>query len=127
MSDDLWRTSAACLGADPDLFEPVGKGRPAVEGLRVCQSCPVRLDCLRAGVANDPLGDHGIWGGTTDHHRHNVRRGRWTLRQAMAAGDRLAEGLTVRERLDRDEPWLTEAVPVSVRANHRPEAWGGAA
>lgn len=123
MSETTWRDDAICLGMDPELFVPEGKGRPAVEGVRVCMRCPVRRECAIEAVGNDPLGDHGIWGGTTDHHRSKVRSGRWTVEQAMAAGDRIADAMTVEERLARDEPWLTDAVPVVVRPYQRPEAW----
>lgn len=74
-----WREDAACRDRDPDLFFPEGTAGPALsqadQAKLVCQSCPVRKQCLdfalRKGV------DHGIWGGTTVAERR-------TLRQAVA-------------------------------------------
>ena len=45
-----WRNDAACLGADPDLFFPIGTAGPALdqidEAKRLCRACPVRERCL---------------------------------------------------------------------------------
>lgn len=71
-----WRTFAACLGADPDLFFPAAApGTPAwhaqaVEALTWCTGCLVRTECL----ADTPAGDvHGIRGGTTPYEREAAR------------------------------------------------------
>lgn len=74
-----WREDAACRDRDPDLFFPEGTMGPARsqadQAKLVCQSCPVRKQCLdfalRKGIG------HGIWGGTTVDERR-------TLRQAVA-------------------------------------------
>lgn len=75
-TDPNWRNDAACLGADPDLFFPIGTAGPALdqidEAKRICRACPVREPCLawalEAGAAT------GIWGGTTDDERRALRR-----------------------------------------------------
>lgn len=124
-SDRSWRDDAACLGMDPELFMAPRKAVPAVEGLRVCLQCPVRLNCLVEAVETiDPSGDDGVWGGTTVRQRQRIRTGRWTLEEAMEAGDQVAERSTTEELLERDEPWLIDAIPVGVREHHRPDAWG---
>ncbi len=66
-----WRSGAACLHHDPDLFFPEGTAGPALRQVDqakwVCHSCPVRTPCLgfalRHGVA------FGIWGGATAEER----------------------------------------------------------
>jgi WhiB family redox-sensing transcriptional regulator len=62
---------AACIGADPDLFFP-GKGRndDCAEAKAICAGCPVRDECLEAGMSQD----FGIWGGTTERERRRLRR-----------------------------------------------------
>ena len=76
-----WRDRAACKDAhNPEAwFTEVGEGvelRRAA--LKVCRSCPVQADCLRAGL-EEP---YGIWGGALPHQREQLRR---TLRARRAA------------------------------------------
>ena len=70
-----WMRHAACRGMNPDLFFPE-RGGPgamdAVEAQKVCRSCPVRAECLEAGIGEI----HGIWGGTTPKQRRLIRRQR---------------------------------------------------
>ena len=61
-----WMESAACKGKDVDLFFS-GPGMLPVEALRLCQSCPVRVDCLNYAVDNHI--DHGMWGGLSARER----------------------------------------------------------
>ena len=75
-----WRDSAACRGADPEMFFPIGDTGYAVrqrEAARaVCDSCPVQTPCLafaeRVGIAD------GVWGGLdeADRRHRQVRRTR---------------------------------------------------
>ena len=72
-----WKTEAACAGqVDRDL-DPWhadaddGLSRTDVAAARdlareVCETCPVRLQCLALGLAQLPLGDmHGVYAGFT--------------------------------------------------------------
>ena len=47
-----WRSRAACLDKDPELFFPVGNTGPALlqieEAKSVCRRCPVMDTCLPA-------------------------------------------------------------------------------
>ena len=63
-----WMESAACKGKDVDLFFS-GPGMLPVEALRLCQSCPVRVDCLSYAVDNHI--DHGMWGGLSARERRH--------------------------------------------------------
>lgn len=40
---------------------------------QLCQSCPIRLQCLEYAVTNGE--DYGIWGGMTPREREGLRRG----------------------------------------------------
>jgi WhiB family redox-sensing transcriptional regulator len=74
--DEHWTDHAACRGADPELFFPVGYAGPAVEqetdAKAVCAGCAVRDDCLAWALrAGEP---DGIWGGTSPEERRHMRR-----------------------------------------------------
>lgn len=73
-----WRQRAACRDVDPELFFPVsdtGPGaRQADQAKAVCARCPVREQCL--DYALDTGLDHGIFGGTTETERRELRRAR---------------------------------------------------
>lgn len=75
-----WTAQAACLGTDPQLFfpEPTHGGaqgrRPShqIEQARhICLGCPVIADCLRHALEHV---EAGIWGGTTETQREELRR-----------------------------------------------------
>lgn len=83
-----WRHSAACVGQDPELFQP-----PTDEGAlfeaqvaaakAVCTRCPVRAECLVFALAMLPF---GIAGGLTEQERNQVRaRSRDTWRERRVA------------------------------------------
>jgi len=67
-----WRTRAACLHADPDLFFPEGAGDPVIgRAKQICAGCPVRARCLDWALSHGAL--FGIWGGRTEAERHAMR------------------------------------------------------
>ena len=70
--DMSWQKQASCLGAHPDLFFPE-RGASSREAKAVCQSCPVRQDCL--DFALDAGEKFGIWGGLSERQRILIRRG----------------------------------------------------
>jgi WhiB family redox-sensing transcriptional regulator len=71
-----WRSRAACLAADPELFFPGGTtalaGEQAVEAKAVCAGCPVRRECLDWALVTKQ--DHGVWGGLDEFERRAERR-----------------------------------------------------
>lgn len=83
-----WRDHAACRGADPDLFFPVGTADSARlrvrEAKQVCRACPVRARCLSWAV-NAGVTD-GVWGGTTEDERRVIRSALRKQRADSAAG-----------------------------------------
>ena len=66
-----WHLRAACRGQGPDDFirgprSDYGKTR------QLCEACPVRQHCLDYALKDDSL--TGLWGGTTDVERREIRR-----------------------------------------------------
>lgn len=71
----------ACAQADPELFFPqemdmgFGKFSSSYYNLeaakRVCDGCPLKLKCLEYALHNPQV---GIWGGTTESQRENLKR-----------------------------------------------------
>ena len=84
---DSWRPAASCRSTDPDLFFPVGTTGSAVDHIasakEVCRSCPVQEPCLEFAVETNQ--DAGVWGGTTEDERRQIRRRRARERRAIAA------------------------------------------
>ncbi len=78
-----WRTLAACIEEDPELFFPVGSTGPAVEqaeeAKRVCARCDVREPCLEFAIATNQ--DAGVWGGLTEDERRTLKRARQRRRR----------------------------------------------
>lgn len=66
-----WFELAACRGYGPDNFV---RGPKSDYGStrRLCGTCPVRGECLDFALADDSL--TGLWGGTTDTERQQIRR-----------------------------------------------------
>jgi len=71
-----WRSAAACLLADPDLFFPISAAGPAerqvMRAKTICGGCPVREECLKFALSHEL--SYGIWGGTTPEDRQRDRR-----------------------------------------------------
>jgi WhiB family transcriptional regulator, redox-sensing transcriptional regulator len=78
MLHDDWRHRAACRDEDPELFFPVseiGLGARDVDRAKaICARCPVRAQCLE--YALDNALDYGVFGGTTETERRELRRAR---------------------------------------------------
>jgi WhiB family transcriptional regulator, redox-sensing transcriptional regulator len=68
-----WQKEAACRGQGPAAF--VRGPHSSYASIRaLCETCPVRRDCLEYALADCSL--TGLWGGTTDAERRNIRRWR---------------------------------------------------
>lgn len=75
---DPWTTRAACTVGDHALFFPTVGGRATAEAAKgICASCPVHSECLSAALALPVTEDFGIWGGTTERERAELRRRAW--------------------------------------------------
>jgi len=76
LASDEWRRTAACRDTDPDLFFPVGTTGPAIEQIEnakaVCRACDAQGLCLEYALATNQ--DSGIWGGTSEDERRQLRK-----------------------------------------------------
>ena len=65
-----WHQRAACRGRGPAEFV---RPKATFDGFReLCEECPVRQECLEAAPTDSDL--MGLWGGTTDAERREMRR-----------------------------------------------------
>lgn len=70
-----WRLKAACRGLDADLFFPErGESGGFQDALAVCESCPVREECLEYALEAGER--YGIWGGLNEKRRRQLKRDR---------------------------------------------------
>ena len=66
-----WQDQALCAETDPEAFFPE-KGGSTRAAKRVCSACEVRAVCLEYALTHDER--FGIWGGTSEHERRQLRR-----------------------------------------------------
>jgi len=70
-----WKLFAACRGKDPSLFIGSGlKGKPDPVAMKYCAACVVRARCLDDAVSYGHLQSPGVWGGTRETVRKELRR-----------------------------------------------------
>ena len=73
-----WRDTAACRDTDPDLFFPIGTTGPALDQIAaaksVCIICDASDLCLEFALTTNQ--DSGVWGGTSEEERRQIRRAR---------------------------------------------------
>lgn len=83
-----WMRQAACLDEEPEVFFPPGP--TALEHINeakaVCRGCPVISDCLRVALADPTL--VGVWGGTSESQRVEIRRMRRGTRSVSVGATR---------------------------------------
>lgn len=72
-----WMDVAECRGSDPALFFP-GKGmnREMFMAIAICERCPVKDPCLKEAMDLGAEKAMGIWGGTTERGRRELRKQR---------------------------------------------------
>ena len=84
---ESWRPEASCQDLDPNLFFPAGETGPAAEQIAhataICRLCPVSDLCLEFALQTHQ--DYGIWGGTTEDERRQIRRARRAAARAQQA------------------------------------------
>ncbi len=76
LQDYEWRGRAACKDSRPGLFFPIGSTGDALAEIdaakAICRSCPVREECLAFALETNQ--DSGVWGGTSEDERRQLRR-----------------------------------------------------
>ena len=60
-----WRSKAACLSVDPELFFPIGNTGPAI-------AQAAQAICLQWALDNNQ--DSGVWGGMSEEERRSLKR-----------------------------------------------------
>lgn len=74
--DTSWRDIASCQDTDPELFFPIGTTGMAVSQIdqakSVCMGCAAQINCLEFALRANQ--DTGIWGGTSEDERRQLRR-----------------------------------------------------
>ena len=68
LRDSGWTVRAVCSGADPDALFVTGAAQR--DAAKICQACPVRLECLADALDNQI--EYGVWGGMTERQRRAV-------------------------------------------------------
>lgn len=68
-----WHREALCRGSNPAEWFPE-RGDPHMDQKRLCGACPVREVCLEDALSRGE--QHGIWGGTSERQRRQMRRAR---------------------------------------------------
>jgi WhiB family redox-sensing transcriptional regulator len=82
--DFLTDETPACAEVDPDAFFPMdiyinGQLVPSTKyenesgAKKVCSDCTYKLECLSFAIKTNEI---GIWGGTTEFERKNLKRRR---------------------------------------------------
>jgi len=67
---DHWEKQGLCTQIDPELFFP-DVGKPSKYAKSICNDCSVCAKCLIVALDNPSL--VGVWGGTTQRERANMR------------------------------------------------------
>lgn len=67
--------SQLCSQTDPEIFFPEVNTPPSIVKLAksICNDCHFQAPCLEYALKTSPI---GIWGGTSDRERQEIRRRR---------------------------------------------------
>jgi WhiB family redox-sensing transcriptional regulator len=71
ISDQSWREFSLCKGMDPDFFHPE-QHTSVNKQKEVCAKCPVEGQCREYALTM--VIRSGIWGGTSENQREDMRR-----------------------------------------------------
>lgn len=67
-----WFSEGACVGMDPNLFEPSATNATGSAPWRnICRECPIRQWCQDYAIKHE---SYGNWGGLTSKERQQLRR-----------------------------------------------------
>jgi WhiB family redox-sensing transcriptional regulator len=95
-----WRAFGACREEDPELFFPISSKGPAAQQIAaakaVCARCQVRGECLQFALDNRQ--DYGVWGGTSEEERKEMRSQRGGARRPRQVETVLPRVLSARGR-----------------------------
>jgi WhiB family redox-sensing transcriptional regulator len=67
-------TRGLCNDYDPEIFYPAkGTAAQILAAKAVCSGCPVRASCLEYALGQLAEHDWGVWGGTSQEERRQLR------------------------------------------------------
>lgn len=75
---------AVCRTVDPELFFSANVRQSTAVARSICQGCPEIAPCLEWALTEHEV---GVWGGTDDAQRHQLRRGLPVPRRRLPLGD----------------------------------------
>lgn len=93
--EEQWQDKALCAQTDPEAFFPE-KGGSTREAKRICQGCEVRSECLGHALDNDER--FGIWGGLSERERRRIKRGMYSVSEAISEADGKLEARLIAKR-----------------------------
>jgi hypothetical protein len=90
-----WRTQAACRTFETTHYDPWEAGpkerKPSHTAEVVCGTCPVKRECLLAGIASDAMNHHGVayhvFGGLAPAQRRAITRARQRMGCPVCKGE----------------------------------------
>lgn len=68
-----WRSAAACREVEVEVFFAIDEASQR-EAVAICETCPVRSECLEHAVVNRE--QYGVWGGLREQDRKRLVRAR---------------------------------------------------
>ena len=71
-----WINDALCAQVGTEIFFPES-GQSPKDAIKVCERCTVINECLTHAITlnnSSPLTVTGVWGGTTERQRRQLRR-----------------------------------------------------
>lgn len=119
MIDTSWITDeAACRGLPAAMWFPAENEGHDDRGKRICAECPLRLRCLEHAIEH---GEPGIWGGTSDKQRREIRAARKRGQAGPIEVRLMADRPKVQPTRGRD--WNRVAPDEVQHGTYRGQAW----
>jgi len=76
-TDKPWTTKAKCISIGTNMADTlffIEKGGSPKKGKEFCNGCPVKTPCLEYALSNPEETKYGIWGGTSERQRKDLRK-----------------------------------------------------
>lgn len=80
-----WMADGACVGLDPEAWFPAPGEKVPAAVRKICQRCPVRLECAEYAINNESRIE-GVWGGLSYNERVKIRYARGIRTVPVPAG-----------------------------------------
>jgi WhiB family redox-sensing transcriptional regulator len=93
--DTTWMDAAECAGLTDLMFSE--RGQDTAPAKAVCAGCAVRIECLEYALAMNER--FGIWGGTSEKERRQIRANRSVVRRVKVVACGSTSGYARHARL----------------------------